>query len=223
MAIIFQTHSRSCDRKNMINPTAAKLFDQAHPSAQRNVGPIVEAVSPLLPESGLVLEIASGGGYHAAVLADANPHLTWQPTDPDFDALGRIAQTVSDAALPNLKEPIRLDAQSEAWPVDSAAALLCCNMIHIAPWSAAEGLFSGAGRVLASAGLLFLYGPFKIDGVHTAPSNESFQQWLTDQNPQWGVRDAGEVDALARANGLTLERSVEMPANNLLRVYVRSA
>lgn len=206
----------------MINATAEKLFEQAHPSAQRNVGPIVEAVSPLLPESGLVLEIASGGGYHSAVLADANPHLTWQPTDPDFEALDRIGQTVVDAALPNLKEPIRLDAQSEAWPVEAAAAMLCCNMIHIAPWSATEGLFKGAGRVLSPGGVMFLYGPFKIDGAHTAPSNESFQQWLTDQNPEWGVRDAGDVDGLARANGLTLEQTTEMPANNLLRVYLKS-
>lgn len=203
----------------MVNPTAEKLFERAHPSAQRNVGPIVEALGPLLPEVGLVLEIASGGGYHSAVLADANPHLTWQPTDPDIEALGRIGKTVTDAELPNLKAPIWLDAQSDAWPVESATAMLCCNMIHIAPWSAATGLFSGAGRVLATEGLLFLYGPFKIDGQQTAPSNKSFEVWLTEQNPEWGVRDATDVDALGAANDLKLEQSMEMPANNLLRVY----
>ncbi|MBT5240732.1 MAG: DUF938 domain-containing protein [Rhodospirillaceae bacterium] len=205
----------------MINPTAEKLFEQAHPSAQRNVGPIVEAASPLLPSSGLVLEIASGGGYHSAVLADANPNLTWQPTDPDPDAQGRIARKVSDAALPNLQAPLELNAGAEVWPVESAEAILCCNMIHIAPWSAAQGLFAGAGRVLSGGGVLFLYGPFKVGGVHTAPSNESFQDWLISQNPEWGVRDAEAVDDLGAAAGLSLEQSIEMPANNMLRVYRR--
>lgn len=205
----------------MINATAEKLFDQAHPAAQRNIGPIVEAVSPLLPESGVVLEIGSGGGYHSAVLAHEHPHLHWQQTDPDTDALGRLKQTVADAALPNLKPPLQLNAEADAWPIENIAAMLCCNMIHIAPWSAAVGLFAGAGRVLSAGGVLFLYGPFKIDGKHTAPSNESFQQWLTDQNPEWGVRDAADVDDLAAANGLALDRSIEMPANNLMRVYLK--
>lgn len=207
----------------MINPTAEKLFDQAHPSAQRNVGPIVEAVSPLLPKSGLVLEIASGGGYHSAVLADANPNLTWQPTDPDPGAQERIARSVSDAALANLNTPLQLDAEAKVWPVEAAAAVLCCNMIHIAPWSAAQGLFAGAGRVLSGGGILFLYGPFKVGGVHTAPSNESFQEWLQNQDPAWGVRDAEAVDALGTKAGLGLEHTIEMPANNMLRVYRRSA
>lgn len=206
----------------MINPTAEKLFDQAHPSAQRNVGPIVKAVSPLLPASGLVLEVASGGGYHSAVLAGANPNLTWQPTDPDPDAQGRIAKSVADAALPNLKTPLELNAEAEDWPVETAAAMLCCNMIHIAPWSAAEGLFAGAGRVLSVGGVLFLYGPFKVDGQHTAQSNESFQEWLQNQDPAWGVRDAEAVDALGAQVGLGLEHTIEMPSNNMLRVYRRS-
>ncbi|NKB44344.1 MAG: DUF938 domain-containing protein [Alphaproteobacteria bacterium] len=205
----------------MINTTAEKLFDQAHPSAQRNVGPIVDAISPLLPSSGLVLEIASGGGYHSAVLADANPNLTWQPTDPDPDAQVRLTQTVSDAALPNLNAPLELNAEAKEWPVDSVAAVLCCNMIHIAPWSAAQGLFAGAERVLADGGVLFLYGPFKVGGTHTAPSNESFQGWLQNQNPAWGVRDAEAVDDLGAQAGLSLEQRIDMPANNMLRVYRR--
>lgn len=207
----------------MINATAEKLFDQAHPSAQRNVGPIVETLTPLLPDSGLVLEIASGGGYHSAVLAHEHPHLDWQQTDRDADALARLNRTVAEAALPNLRAPLQLHAEADAWPVADVAAMMCCNMIHIAPWSAAEGLFKGAGRVLTSGGALFLYGPFKIDGQHTAPSNESFEEWLTGQDPAWGVRDAGDVDALGQANGLTLEHSIEMPANNLMRVYRRQA
>lgn len=186
------------------------------------MGPIVEAVSPLLPTSGLVLEVASGGGYHSAVLADANTNLTWQPTDPDPDALGRIAKSVADAALPNLKTPLELNAETEDWSVETAAAMLCCNMIHIAPWSTAEGLFAGAGRVLSGGGVLFLYGPFKVDDQHTAPSNESFHEWLQNQDPAWGVRDAEAVDALGAKVGLGLEHTIDMPANNMLRVYRRS-
>lgn len=205
----------------MINATAERLFDQAHPSAQRNVGPIVETMAPLLPKSGLVLEIASGGGYHSAVLAHEHPNLEWQQTDRDDDALARLNRTFEDAALPNLKTPLQLYAEADMWPVSDVTAMMCCNMIHIAPWSAAVGLFAGAGRVLKPGGVFFLYGPFKIEGQHTAPSNESFEQWLTDQDPAWGVRDAADVDALGADNGLTLDQVIEMPANNLMRVYLK--
>ena len=203
----------------MINSTAAKLFDLAAPAAQRNIGPIAEALSTLLPQSGLVLEVATGGGYHSAVLAEAHPHLTWQPSGPDSEARSRIAHMVLQAALTNLRSPLELDAESQTWPIQTAAAILCCNMIHIAPWSAAEGLFAGAGRVLSAGGTLFLYGPFVVDGSHTAPSNESFDQGLRARNPAWGVRDAREVDVLATGAGLVLDQTIDMPANNMIRVY----
>lgn len=203
----------------MTNATASKLADQAHPSAQRNIGPIHDTLSPLLPDTGLVLEIASGSGYHSAVLAETHKSLTWQPTDQDTEAQIKITRMVADAALPNLRPPLVLDAMSYEWPVDEAAAILCCNMIHIAPWSVAEGLFAGAGRTLSVGGVLFLYGPFKIDGQHTAESNESFEQWLRDQNPDWGVRDATDVDQLAQDASLELEQCIDMPANNMFRVY----
>ena len=206
-----------------INAIASRLADQAHPSAQRNIGPIHETLSPLLPETGLVLEIASGSGYHSAVLAETHTSLTWQPTDQDTEAQTKITRMVADAALPNLRPPLVLDAMSDKWPVDEAAAILCCNMIHIAPWSVAQGLFAGAGRTLIGGGVFFLYGPFKIDGQNTAESNESFEQWLSDQNPEWGVRDASDVDALAHDADLALEKCIEMPANNMIRVYRRSA
>lgn len=205
--------------EKMINATASKLANHAHPSAQRNIGPIHETLSPLLPDKGLVLEIASGSGYHSAVLAETHADLIWQPTDQDTEAQTKITRMVADAALPNLRSPLVLDAISLEWPVDEAAAILCCNMIHIAPWSVAQGLFAGVGRTLLDGGVLFLYGPFKIQGQHTAESNESFEQWLRDQNPEWGVRDTADVDALAQDAGLVFENSNEMPANNFLRVY----
>lgn len=207
----------------MINATASKLADHAHPSAQRNIGPIHDALSLLLPDAGLVLEIAAGSGYHSAVLAETHTSLTWQPTDQDTEAQAKITHMVAEAALPNLRPPLVLDAMSETWPVDEASAVLCCNMIHIAPWAVAQGLFAGAGRVLSGDGVFFLYGPFKVDGKQTSESNEKFEGWLRDQNPDWGVRDAADVDALAHEAGLNLESSIQMPANNLLRVYRRSA
>ncbi|MEQ8735994.1 MAG: DUF938 domain-containing protein [Rhodospirillaceae bacterium] len=203
----------------MINTTAGKLFDLAHPSAQRNIQPISEQVGPRLPASGMVVEIAAGSGYHSASFADSYPNLTWQPTDRDIEALGRISEMVEKAQLPNLQAPIALDASSPMWPVDEAAAVLCCNMIHIAPWSAAEGLFAGVGRILNPDGVLFLYGPFKVDGAHTAPSNASFDESLRDRDPSWGIRDTAAVDALALSAGLTLDTQINMPANNMLRIY----
>lgn len=206
---------------SMVNSTAEKLFDQASPASQRNVAPIVATLSPLLPSSGLVLEIAAGTGYHSVVLAEEHPSLMWQPTDRDDEAQSRMNQLVADAALPNVMPPLALDVVSQDWPIEDAAAILCCNMIHIAPWTAAQGLFAGAGRVLSAEGILFLYGPFKINGQHTAESNESFEEWLKSRDPEWGVRDAEDVDQLAADAGLHLDRSIEMPANNLLRVYRR--
>lgn len=206
----------------MPNATADKLFDLASPAAQRNIAPLVEAVLPRLPQSGLVVEIAAGHGYHSAVLAAETPALTWQPTDVDSDALGRISHLVQSAALSNLRPPVALDTEDVVWAVDSATVFLCCNMIHIAPWSAAIGLFAGVGRVLSDGGMLFLYGPFKVDGAHTAPSNESFEEWLKSEDESWGVRDTADVDALAHEAGLRLAQYIAMPANNMLRVYQRA-
>ena len=117
---------------------------------------------------------------------------------------------------------MRLDATAEAWPVKRANAIICCNMIHISPWGACRGLMAGAGRVLLPGGFLFLYGPFKIDDHHTAPSNQEFDAWLRGQNPEWGIRDLGEVRALASEQGLTLAETVTMPANNLSAIFRRT-
>jgi len=185
------------------------------PAAARNREPILAVLRRVLPPSGLVLEIASGTGEHVAHFARALPRLDWQPSDRDDGLFASIVAHGVDLTDGNLLPPLRLDAAASDWPVVRVDAVVCINMIHIAPWRACEGLMRGAGRVLATGGVLFLYGPYKVDGRHTAPSNATFDDSLRAQNPEWGVRDLGEVTALAAVHGLVLAETVEMPANNL--------
>ncbi len=172
---------------------------------------------------GLVLEVASGSGEHAAYFAAKLPALDWQPTDPDAQALASISAHCADAGLPNLLAPLHLDVTAAQWPVDRADAVICCNMIHIAPWAACEGLIAGAARVLPAGGLLYLYGPYKIGGQHTAPSNQAFDEQLRARNPAWGIRDLDDVTALAARHGFVLAETVPMPANNLSVIFRRGA
>ncbi len=192
------------------------------PATQRNREPILEVLSRALPGSGLVLEIASGTGEHAVWFAQHLRPLEWQPSDQDPEMLRSIAGFAADAQCPTLKDPIALDVMEPVWPVTQANAMVCINLLHIAPWTVAEGLMSGAGRVLPPGGVLYLYGPYRRDGRHTAPSNEAFDASLRGQNPQWGVRDLETVVALAEAYGMKLQEVVEMPANNLSVILARS-
>jgi SAM-dependent methyltransferase len=192
----------------------------AAPSTARNREPILEVLRTVLPERGLVLEIAAGGGEHALYCAAALPGLTWRPTDPDETALASIAAWRDHAGTDNLLPPLRLDASAPAtWPVEQADAVVNINMIHISPWAAAEGLMAGAGRVLPEGGVLFLYGPYREDGVETAPSNLAFDASLKSRDRRWGLRRLEDVRDLAAANGMTLERRLAMPANNLSLVF----
>ena len=193
------------------------------PTTARNREPILAVLKPRLPERGLVLEIAAGAGEHAIYLAAALPGLTWQPTDPDPDALASIAAWRGHAGSPNLLAPLRLDAADpDAWPVDHADVVVNINMIHISPWAATRGLMTGAGRILAPGGLLFLYGPYLEADVETAPSNADFDLNLRGRNPAWGLRRLDEVTALAAGHGLTLTERIAMPANNLSLVFRRA-
>ena len=169
-----------------------------------------------------MLEVASGSGEHVVHFAAALPHLVWQPSDPEPAALASIVAWAGDDALANLLPPVLLDASADEWPIPSAQAILCCNMIHIAPWSAVQGLFAGAGRLLATGAPLILYGPFIEDGVETAPSNIAFGASLRQRDPAWGLRDTTALDALAATNGLRRTRRALMPANNLLLVWRRT-
>jgi SAM-dependent methyltransferase len=192
----------------------------AAPSTARNREPILQMLRTALPERGLVLEIAAGAGEHALYFAAALPGITWLPTDPDPASLASIAAWRNHAGTENLAPPLRLDACEPAtWPVQAADAIVNINMIHISPWAAAEGLMAGAGQVLPEDGVLFLYGPYLEDAVETAPGNIAFDASLRSRDPRWGIRRLEEVRDLAAANGLTLERRVEMPANNLSLVF----
>jgi hypothetical protein len=117
--------------------------------------------------------------------------------------------------------PLALDAAASSWPVTQADVIVAINMIHISPWAAAEGLMAGAERLLPAGGVLFLYGPFREHGRHTAPSNAAFDESLRARNREWGVRDLDEVAVLASRHGLALEERVAMPANNLSVVLRR--
>lgn len=191
--------------------------DRLHaPATQRNRAPIAEALDAWLPGSGSVLELASGTGEHAVFLAARFPGLTWQPSDPEPDHRRSIEAYRRIEGPANLRPPLDIDVTCADWPLEQPVdAMVCCNMIHIAPWAAAQGLFAGAGRYLKAGGGLYLYGPFKRGGAHTAPSNAAFDASLRAQNPAWGVRDLEEVAALAADDGLAAPQLREMPANNL--------
>ena len=200
-------------------PPGARLA----PSTARNRDPILEVLTPRLPASGLVLEIAAGAGEHAAYCAAAMPNLMWQPTDPDPEALVSIAAWRDHAGLLNLLAPLRLDAaEPDNWPVRRADAVVNINMIHISPWAATEGLMAGAGRVLGAGGLLYLYGPYLECDVETAPGNLDFDASLRRRNPAWGIRYREDVATEAHRNGLTLTERIAMPANNLSLIFRRS-
>ena len=190
------------------------------PATERNREPIAAVLRDVLPAGGTVLEVASGTGEHAAYFARLFPHLVWQPSDRDPDALNSIEAWAGDSDATNLRPPLVLDAAG-TWPVDRVDAILCVNMTHISPWSATLGLMRGAGRVLPAGGPLILYGPYRRGDVPTAPSNEAFDESLRARNPEWGLRRLEDVTAEAAANGLRFERVVEMPANNVSLVFRR--
>jgi SAM-dependent methyltransferase len=192
------------------------------PAAGRNREPILQVLRERLPPRARVLEVASGSGEHAVWFAQALPEVAWRPSDADASALASIAARRAAGGPENLLEPVRLDAADpRTWPAGPFDALVCINMIHIAPWSAAEGLMRLAAQVLPAGGVLYLYGPFREGGAHTAPSNAAFDESLRARDPAWGVRDVEAVSELAEANGLAFEARVPMPANNLSLVFRR--
>jgi SAM-dependent methyltransferase len=193
------------------------------PAVARNKAAITEVLARHLPATGLVLEIASGSGEHALHFAAHFPALSFQPTDPDAAALASIAVWQAKVPLPNLQPPLALDVMVDAWPVQKADAVLCINMIHIAPWEASAALMRGAARVLSRDGILFLYGPFKQGGQHTALSNAEFDAGLCAQDARWGVRDLEAVAEIASAAGFAAPVVEAMPANNLSVIFRRLA
>ena len=191
------------------------------PAALRNRDPIAEVLGEWLPESGLVLEIASGTGEHALHFAERFPQLDWQPSDIHGDAISSIAAWRDAAGLPNVRPPVELDAASADWPIDRADAVLSINMVHISPWASALGLIAGAARVLPSEGPLILYGPWLMADTPTAPSNLEFDASLRARDPEWGLRSVELFAAAAADQALRLEQTRAMPANNLMLLFRR--
>jgi cyclopropane fatty-acyl-phospholipid synthase-like methyltransferase len=190
------------------------------PAAARNRQPILEVLQQVLPQEARVLEVASGSGEHAAHCAAAMPGWQWQPSDPDPMACRSIAAWRRHSGVANLRQPIALDVTGE-WPDQAFDAIVAINLLHISPWQVAEALLARAGEHLSDDGLLYLYGPYKRQGRHTAPSNAAFDADLKGRDPRWGVRDLEAVVAEAESHGFRLERVVEMPANNLSVVLRR--
>ena len=191
------------------------------PAAARNAAPVAELLRRVLPPSGLVLEIASWSGEHAVHFARALPALVWQPSDPDEAARRSIVVHAHASGLANIRAPLAIDAIRQPWPVARVDAVVAINMIHIAPWNATIGLMAGAEATLAEGGVLYLYGPFREAGAHTAPSNAAFNDSLRARNATWGVRDIEAVVAAAKAHDLHLVERVAMLANNLSLIFRR--
>jgi len=193
------------------------------PAALRNRDLILDAIGDHLPRQGLILEIASGSGQHCVRFAERLPDHVIQPSDPDPRARESIDAWIAASGLSNIRAALALDAASPVWPLVEADAILCFNMIHIAPWRAMLGLFAGAARLLCEGAPLILYGPYKRDGTHTSDSNAAFDRDLRNENPEWGVRDLETVEASAVAAGFSPAAVTRMPANNLVVVFRKPA
>jgi hypothetical protein len=203
-----------------MSATDARLHSAA---AERNRAPILEVLARHLPASGTVLELASGSGQHVVHFAQHLPQLRWQPSDPDPRCRVSIEAWCAEAGPAVVLPPLALDARELPWPLTNLAAVIAINLIHISPWPVTEALFQGAAQGLGPAGLVYLYGPYRIGGRHTAPSNEAFDASLRERDPDWGVRDRDEVLAVAQRHGFDLLEQVGMPANNLSLVMRRAA
>jgi len=193
------------------------------PAAARNRDPIRDVLREVLPDRGVVLEIASGTGEHALHFAGAFPHLRFVPSDPDPESRASIEAWRTHGSASNLAAPLDLDVLEPGWSerAPAADAILCINLVHIAPWAATEGLLDGAARLLGPGAPLCLYGPYRRDGAHTAPSNADFDASLRARDARFGVRDLEDVEAAAADRGFGTDRVVEMPANNLVVVLRR--
>jgi SAM-dependent methyltransferase len=199
------------------------------PAFARNHAPIWSAIAPVLADRrGDVLEVGSGTGQHVVAFARESPAITWWPSDIHPRHLASIAAWRADAALTNVQAPLRIDLLEAAWDAalpmpEPLLAILCINVLHISPWGVTESLLAGAGRRLAPDGRLFVYGPFRRDGAHTAPSNVAFDASLRAQDPAWGVRDIRDIAAAAQRCGLGIAAMAPMPANNFTLVVERKS
>ena len=187
-------------------------------AADRNKDVILDVLRDVLPPTGRILEIASGGGQHVFHFSAALPDLDWWPSDYDLDLVTALEQRVTAAGQQNLRAPLQIDVKQTGWPEKISGnlnAVISANMIHIAPWSACVGLMEGAARLLAPDGLVYFYGPFIVDGKFSSEGNKSFDRSLRAENPEWGLRHLEELCGLAQSAGFVLDQTIEMPVNNL--------
>ena len=199
-------------------------------ATERNREPILQVLLEVLPPTGTVLEIASGTGEHAAYFAPKLKPRKWIPSDPDASLRESIAAWAEYSPSENLYQPLDIDASQPVWKaekeilseISDICAIVNINMIHISKWTACLGLIAAAGRILPPEGILYLYGPYKQGGEHTAPSNAAFSEYLQEQNPEWGVRNLEDVVELAKTHNLILQKTYSMPANNLSVVFKHS-
>lgn len=208
-------------RPGMSSPAPARRHA---PAAERNKDPILDVLRSVLPVRARVLEVGSGTGSHGAHFVAQEPGWVWQPTDVSPEALGSIASWHEDPVTDGrLLAPVPLDVRERPWAVPDVTydAVFCANVVHISPWACAVGLIEGAADVLAPGAALVTYGPYKVDGAHTAESNAAFDVSLRSRDPSWGVRDLDELRAVAGPAGLELEAQHPMPANNFTLVFRR--
>lgn len=195
------------------------------PATTRNRDAILAVLARAVPDQADVLEIASGTGEHATFFAEQLPVASWQPSDPDEESRASIDAWTAQCGARHVRPAIEIDVTRHPWPLARGEArvrvVVCINMVHIAPWSACLGLLDGASELLTEGGVLYLYGPFRRGGAHTAPSNAAFDASLRARDPSWGVRDLETATEEAAARGFTLQSVVEMPANNLSVVLRR--
>lgn len=192
------------------------------PATLRNRDSILNVLEHTLPKNGLVLEIASGSGEHAAYFAPRLQGLTWQPSAPNPESRDSIRCWAGETQNHNLLTPLDLNVLVNPWPVQYADAIVCINLLHISPWAVTKGLIAGAARTLRVGGILFIYGPFKIDGKHTSMSNQVFHESLIVRDAQWGIRDLSKVIFEAKTQGLKHTERIQMPANNQSIIFERT-
>ena len=198
---------------------------QYAPAAARNAAPILAVLCRHLPPAGTILEVGSGTGQHVVAFAAAHPELLWQPSDPDPAARASIAAWIAAAGLANIEAPLDIDVTAADWTralPRPLQGIVCINLLHIAPWAACTGLLAGAAALLERGAPLYLYGPFRQGGRHTAPTNAQFDRYLRACDAAWGVRDLDAVVESAAPHGVDLVDVVPMPANNLSVILRRS-
>ena len=195
-----------------------KPFSQ---SCENNKEPILRVLKEAFRDASFVLEIGSGTGQHAVYFARNLPHLTWQPSDLPENIPG-MKLWFDEANLPNIKEPVVLNVSDAMWPVGEADAIFTANTLHIMARSKIVCMFDGIEPVLKDGGTLCIYSPFNYGGKYTSESNEKFDAWLHERNPESAIRDFEWVNSLAEKAGLKLVKDHEMPANNRLLEWRKS-